>query len=114
MSPMKLRLADLSPEFMHYDRVSGRQRMVDTLGEANGIWFLCPLCTHNKANGAAIHVHGVLCWSPAVPKGVDPGPGRWPMTGIGFEDLTLDPSIDLSGPGAGCNWHGWIKNGVAT
>jgi hypothetical protein len=38
-----------------------------------------------------------------------PGPGRWTVSGTGLADLTLAPSIHLSGPG--CGWHGFVTAG---
>jgi len=41
----------------------------------------------------------------------DGEPVRWNVSGTGFSDLTLTPSIQLQG---GCNWHGFITNGEVT
>ena len=96
-----MKLIDLEPEWMLF--TGEGQRSVDTMAEANGIWFLCPKCQR----------HGVLCWTPEVPAGIAPGPGRWKMSGTGFDDLTLHPSVNLDTDGTGCRWHGWVKNGEA-
>ena len=80
---------------------------VDTQAEADGIMFLCPQCFHD--HGGDEGTHPVVCWQPHVPKTTSPGPGRWTMTGAGFHDLTLAPSVNVKG----C-WHGFIKNGEAT
>lgn len=99
------RLANLDASFVHLESPDGAFREVSTIGEANGVLFDCPKCGR----------HSVLCWSRSrgVPDGIEPGPGRWEMTGSGLDDLTLSPSIDLSRNGSGCGWHGWVKNGDA-
>lgn len=81
-----------------------------TLAEAQGVQFLCPACF--AKNGGAVGTHMVLCWfkDRGIPDSAVPGPGRWKVSGTGFDDLTLTPSVDL---GAG-DWHGFITNGVAT
>lgn len=85
---------------------------VEHLQYAQGLYFICPLCYHNnQADDKG--VHSIICWfkDRCVPNDLTPGPGRWVPTGSGITDLTLSPSINLSGPG--CGWHGWIQNGQA-
>lgn len=104
-----MRLTELEPEFLRREvREGGREVLVrvDTLAEADGVWFVCPGCF--KAKGSRPGCHMVLCYKPEVPQEAGQGPGRWPMTGTGFSDLTLTPSIQLLG---GCGWHGFITNG---
>ena len=101
-----MKLTDLDPQFLKMEVVDGKRiyRHVGTPGEADGIRFLCPKCFEaNKGSGGT---HGVMCWKP----GTDAisGPGRWPMLGTGYHDLTLTPSIQLLG---GCGWHGFLING---
>lgn len=75
----------------------------ESLQDADGIRFTCPKC------GA----HQVIVWFRGrVPDSATPGPGRWTATGGSFDDLTLTPSINLSGPG--CGWHGFVTNGEVT
>jgi hypothetical protein len=86
---------------------------VETLAEADGIRFLCPLCFKN--NGGKVGTHSVICWFKGkVPDDADPKPGRWNPQGTGLHDLTfVEPgafSVQLLG---GCNWHGFVKNGSA-
>lgn len=89
---------------------------VDTLGEAQGIQFLCPKCY--AANNGAVGTHIVICWFVGkVPDDIDPKPGRWTPQGTGIDDLTFVPSegrtqsVLLTG---GCGWHGLVVNGDAT
>jgi hypothetical protein len=85
---------------------------VETLAEAHGIRFTCPLCVDKGG-------HGVICWFEGkVPDEARPGPGRWTPSGNGFDDLTFVPgariaavSVALHG---GCNWHGFIRSGEVT
>lgn len=89
-------------------------RYVDTIEEAQGVMFVCPLCFHNN-NDSDIGVHSVLCWNPSVPQTIEPVPGRWNLVGTSLEDLSLvagSSSILLTGDG--CKWHGFITNGKVT
>ena len=104
-----MKLTDLEPEWTKW--ISDTEsRRVPTMAEADGLWFLCPKCF--QTNEGNVGTHMVLCWKPHVPQTTSPKPGRWMMTGTGFHDLTLSPSVHLSGEG--CGWHGFIKNGEAT
>lgn len=99
-----MRLADLDPCWM---RVAGPSP--DSMADAQGVLFLCPVCY--QANGGAVGTHSVLCWFRGrdVPDSETPGPGRWNASGATFDDLSLSPSVHLSG--AGCGWHGFVTNG---
>jgi hypothetical protein len=132
-----VRLIDLDPTFVRYEereetwqRVVGDPLMwkagdptelktgpraytvpVETLAEAQGIRFVCPKCA-----GGSGHRCDVSFAGRGVPDHLgsqtDKGaPSRWSVSGTGFEDLTLQPSIQLIG---GCNWHGYLLNGDAT
>jgi hypothetical protein len=88
----------------------------ETIAEADGLWFLCPLCF--AANGGPVGTHAVLCWFVGrVPDDVDPKPGRWTPIGTGLHDLTFVPSagrtqsVLLTG---GCEWHGHVVDGSAS
>jgi hypothetical protein len=89
---------------------------VDTLAEADGVWFLCPKCY--AANGGPVGTHGVICWFVGkVSDDVDPKPGRWTPTGTCLDDITFVPSegrshsVLLMG---GCGWHGFVVAGAAS
>lgn len=83
------------------------------LPEAQGIYFLCPLCF--AKNGGPVGTHSV-CVSFAN-RGVtdeqgsrnkEGKPTRWEIVGgSGIDDLMLAPSILLE---SGCGWHGFIGN----
>ena len=89
---------------------------VDTIDEAHGIWFLCPLCF--AANSGRIGTHMVMCGfagrAPAgtMSKNSAGADSRWEVSGTGYHDLTLKPSVHLDGEG-GCGWHGFVTNGEA-
>lgn len=104
-----MRLLELEPQFVKLTSTGGWQD-VETLVEAEGIWFLCPLCF--QKNGGSTGTHGVLCWFRGVGPEVAPGPGRWAPYGSGLLDLSLTPSVWLNG--GGCGWHGWVQNGNIT
>lgn len=101
-------LRDLKARFLKRDD-SHHFRFVDSIGEADGVEFLCPVCF--EKNGGSVGTHAVICWSPSVPQDTSPTPGRWDMVGSGLDDLTLQAassSIQLSG---GCNAHFWVRSG---
>lgn len=82
-------------------------RFVESLGEADGIEFMCPKCFPG---------HIVICWFVGkVPDDLHPIPGRWIPGGTGLDDLTFvgpaAASVLLLG---GCQWHGFVRNGDAT
>jgi hypothetical protein len=110
-----LRLTDLEPQFLAYrGGPDGSFWNVDTIGEANGIFFVCPKCMHEQKMYRP-GVHGVICWDPSVPQTVRPIPGRWKLEGTGYHDLSLtagSSSILLTGPG--CGAHFFVKNGEIT
>jgi hypothetical protein len=84
---------------------------VDTLGDAQGVMYLCPKCFAEK--GGPVGCHRVLSWfrDRGITDDVSPGPGRWPVSGTCYDDLTLTGSVFLQ---AGCAWHGYITNGSVT
>jgi len=98
-------------------RVSGirhAHKHVDSLAEATGVRFLCPVCLLNNS-GQRPGVHSCICWFVGVPLpengGPHPAPGRWHVDpcSTGLDDLTF------CGPGAfsvalPCG-HGYIENG---
>lgn len=81
--------------------------------DAQGIWFDCPACyTAQLAGGRG--AHGV-CVSFAD-RGVadadgshdsEGKPSRWQVSGTGYDDLVLSPSIYLKDCPP-CNWHGFV------
>lgn len=84
---------------------------VESLAEAQGIWFDCPLCWAEWKKGAARGPHGILIWfeGRGVPEHLGLNSSgkavRWQVGGTGLGDLQLRPSILLQG---GCNWHGFV------
>lgn len=88
---------------------------VETLAEAQGIEFLCPLCF--AQNKGEVGTHGVVCWfnGRGVPDTATPGPGRWNPSGHGLDDLTFVPpgAVSVQLLGGGCKWHGFVAGGRA-
>ena len=113
---MRIALVDLEPEWLFSTGDPSFYRRVDSLEEANGIFFLCPLCFERNGHNR-VGVHGVICWGCDVPQRVAPRPGRWRLQGTGFHDLSLQ-----SCPGKsrsvllldGCRWHGFVTDGWVT
>ena len=107
-----MRLTDLEAEFIKRTREGDHDiyRVVDSIDQADGISFLCPLCF--KANGGSVGTHGVICWRPRVPLTVTPGPGRWEFHGTSLGDLTLvagSSSVQLT---QGCRAHFFVRAGI--
>lgn len=104
-----MRLVELNPKFLKREDAF-HFRWVDTIGEADGVQFLCPKCF--KANSGPIGTHSVICWDPSVPQDTSPTPGRWKMQGTSLDDLTLvagSSSVLLKG---GCAAHFYVRNGA--
>lgn len=101
-------------QFLTYKGDGSGYGKVATASEADGVMFLCPKCASAELNDDGKRSgHPVICWfAGKVPASASPGPGRWTFTGSTIDDLTLNPSVWLNG--AGCGWHGWVRNGDAT
>lgn len=124
-----MKLTDLDPEWITYTGNGRHQRFSDShshvayapdsdgyvdvpsspldIAHAHGVLFLCPTCF--KKNGGAVGTESVLCWfaDRGVPASELPGPGRWAASGTSFDDLTLQPSVNVDHE----HWHGFITNG---
>lgn len=85
---------------------------VDGINEAQGLQFLCPACYANNGGKAGTHsitvtFEGRGALDSQGSRSSKGGPSRWiVVSGEGFDDLTLSPSIDC-----GC-WHGHIQAGM--
>lgn len=88
---------------------------VSSLAEAQCVMFVCPKCSTESGRVEGNHYVEVTFDS----RGVLPNQGvknkkgedvRWSVSGTGFNDLTVQPSILIEG---GCEWHGYITNGDA-
>jgi len=105
-----LRLASLAPRLIRHEDGAANKiayRPVDSLTEAQGLRFNCPLCPS----------HAIVCWSSSrgVPAEAVPPPGRWQFCGSGVDDLSLKDGA-AGGPRlallqGGCGWHGRIEAG---
>lgn len=103
-----MRLLDLQPEWLRTGP-EGHRRGVPR-AEANGVWFLCPKCF--EANGGPVGTHAVTCHEPSVsPEDEMVGPGRWTMTGGGFDDLTLSAQQSSVHLLSGCGAHFFVEAG---
>ena len=103
-----MRLTELNPRWLSFPDGAGRQ----------GVSFDCPCCRGvrlgvffvNPLDGPAVdlkELHRARMDDPVL-NDVHVGRVLWRRAGDGFEDLTLDPSIDASGFG---HWHGHVRNG---
>ena len=82
---------------------------VDTLQEADGVWFLCPSCYIRNQGGRG--THGVIYWRTHVPEEIEPGPVRWSFAGTGIDDLTLHPQNTNSQLREECQLHFFVHMG---
>lgn len=105
---MTIRLADLDPQFLLVKDLKTFTH-VESVEEADGIMFLCPVCF--KANGGPKGTHRVVCWRPRVPQSIPPIPGRWEFQGAGYNDLTLVAGSSSIALTTGCKAHFFVKNG---
>ncbi len=110
-----MKLTDLAPKFMRYEppvlspdgdgRAMRRARFyeVATLAEAQGLEFTIPPPIVGQSR--------FIVWFAdcGIPDDAYPQGYRWPVTGTGFHDLTLTPSILIPG-----HWHGFIRSGEVT
>jgi hypothetical protein len=107
-----MRLRDLRPRFYKYGGGNTLHR-VRRLADAARVMFLCPAC-FVKNNGPvgthsiAIDFQGREMPDHLVMRNASGHAVRWNVSGSGFDDLSLTPSIQLLG---GCNWHGFVTNG---
>ena len=103
-----MRLTQLEPQFVKRLE-AGSFRHVDALADADGIYFVCPICF--VTNGGLVGSHSILCWRPTVPLDeFHRGPARWQFHGTGYADLTLSPSVLLPGDD-GCKAHFFVRAG---
>lgn len=85
---------------------------VPTLAEAQGIRMTCPVCK-NHGLAVAFAARGVLDHHGSHNR--EGKPSRWQVvSGAGYHDLTLSPSIDLTNDSRPNCWHGFIRNGEVT
>ena len=85
-----------------------RQIEVATLAEAQGLSASCPVCGNHRF-AVAFAGRGVLDHHGSHDR--NGNPSRWQVSGTGFHDLTLQPSVDLTGQSRPNCWHGFITNG---
>lgn len=111
-------LKELEADFVMLEQLTPQTiyRRVASLADAHGLLFLCPKCFVD--NKGKVGTHSVLCWFVGkVPDDLTPKPGRWTPQGTCLDDLTFVPSPGHSNSvlltGAGCGWHGFVKNGCA-
>lgn len=112
-----MRLIDLEPEWcIAGDLPQSINREADlTIETAQGVLFLDP--SEFAKNNGPVGTSSVLAWfrDRGVSDDLEPGPGRWKVSGTSFADLTLSPSIDLTCGGKHPGrWHGFITNGEVT
>jgi hypothetical protein len=107
-----MRFRELNPEFLKIGADPAIYAPIESPQGADGVMFVCPKCFLEK--GGPQGAHRVICWAPHVPLDRSPGPGRWSMTGNGFDDLSLvasSSSVKLTG---GCAAHFFVTQGDVT
>ena len=104
---------DLEGRFLKHEISDGKEGLlqVDTLAEADGVWFLCPKCFAENHGPVGTHMHMIgfagRCPPGSYTKGSAGEDTRWQVADCStcMEDLVLTPSIQAIG---GCNWHGFV------
>ncbi len=96
-----MKLTDLNPEFLTFS-MQGDVEVYSGAADfrsAQGVMFECP-CGEG---------HSLMVWfkGRGVPQETSPPPLWAVVSGTGFDDLTLTPSIRLD-----C-WHGFVRDGRA-
>ena len=120
-----MRLTELEPQFVRYVTQGHEEQFaegratpaeylhhLDSLAEAQGIVFLCPTCIVKNSGTVGTHAIEVTFAGRGAQDhqgshNRESKPSRWNVSGSGYSDLTLHPSVD-----AGC-WHGFVTNGEA-
>jgi len=103
-----MRLAELDPEFLRHE---GQTMTTASLADAQSIWFECPVCRSGPGHHVLVSFAGRGLADDQGSQNREGKPSRWEVSGTGFDDLTLRPSIDLT---PSCPWHGFITNGEAS
>jgi hypothetical protein len=74
----------------------------------HGLSFDCPHCRQARI-AVAFHHKGRELQEDGVIHALSPSTKHiWTLTGSGFTDLSLSPSVDASQAG---HWHGFVTNG---
>jgi len=89
---------------------------VETLAEADGLSFDCPLCYKKWKAGKLQGAHGIHVWfegrsaPPTIGLDSRGKTARWKILegSTGLDDLKLSPSILVVAPS--CGWHGFVGN----
>ncbi len=93
-----MKLRDLEPRYFG----------LEDGGPTVGLTFLCPHCLKERL-GVSFHERGKEAIQDSYIHAHSPQTNHiWLKTGISFDDITLEPSVDASSSG---HWHGFILNG---
>lgn len=113
-----MKLTDLEPQFIRYETSDHEYlRHVDTLTEAQGIQFLCPVCFVKNSGPIGTHAIEVSFSGRGVADhqgshNREGKPSRWSVNGTGYDNLSTQPSILIDPALPACaGWHGFITNG---
>ena len=123
-----MKLTDLEPQFVRYER-----RYVDgvwgdylphanSISEAQGVLFLCPSCFVRNGGAVGTHLIEVSFAGPGVQdhqgsRNRKGAPSRWDVTGTAYtvsHSVSPDQSPDCAPAEPACaGWHGYVTNGDA-
>ena len=125
-----MRLSQLEARFVRYETrphpsqaagwTSEYLVKVDSLAEAQGIKMMCPACFIRNSGPIGTHWIEVSFAGKGVKdhqgsRDREGKPSRWDVSGAGYEDLTLRPSILIDQAKPACDgWHGFVTNGDAS
>ena len=113
---MSYSLKELEGRLLRFHKGENTFEEVQTVGEADGVSFLCPKCY--AANGGAAGTHSVPLWfsslGEARSRQLQGHPG-WNKSGKSLDDLTfVKPGAVSVLLKSGCCWHGFVRDGRAT
>lgn len=115
-----MRLSELDGRLYRLDVEKHENLPVDTVAEADVLYFQCPKCAEGLPRGTeggrrfAEGAHYISVpfaahdGRSAMPQSDGHQRPRWGVTGSTLEDVSTTPSILVIG---GCTWHGYVTNG---
>ena len=122
-----MQLTDLEPQFVRYETRPHESQAagwtseylvrVDALAEAQGIKCLCPSCFLRNNGAVGTHWLEISFSGRGVKdhqgsRNREGGPSRWDVSGTGYQNLSMRPSVLIDPALPGCpGWHGFITNG---
>lgn len=106
-----MKITDLEPRLLTWESDAVFDT-ADSIGEADGIMFMCPACFIK--NQGPEGTHSIICWTASVPQTTKPSGARWSLVGNSLEDISLiagDSAIRIKNPDGSEHWNGMVIDG---